>query len=133
MRRERRELAYVIDASALLAMLHGEAGAETVEFALEGGAISSVNWSEVHQHSLARGVALDDLRGELEALGLEIMPFTVEDAEHAAALWRPTRHLGLSLGDRACLALALRLGRGALTADRAWVDLDLGVAVEAIR
>ncbi len=124
---------WVVDASALLAMLHAEPGAETVEKALEDGAISTVNWSEVQQRSLASGIDVDDLRGDMEALGLEIVPFTVEDAEQAAGLWSPTRHLGLSLGDRACLALARRLRLPALTADRAWVDLDLDVQVQPIR
>ena len=113
----------VIDASALLAMLHAEPGAAKVEAALEYGAISAVNWSEVHQRSVARGIEVTELRDEMEALGLEIVPFTVEDAEEAAQLWSPTRHLGLSLGDRACLALAGRFGVSALSADRAWLDL----------
>ncbi len=124
---------WVVDASALLALLHAEPGAETVEEALENGAISTVNWSEVQQRSLASRIDVDDLRGDVEALGLEIVPFTVEDAEQAAALWGPTRHVGLSLGDRACLGLARRLGLPALTADRAWLELDLGVQVQTIR
>jgi ribonuclease VapC len=124
---------WVVDASALLAMLHAEPGADIVETALEEGAISTVNWSEVQQRSLARGIDVADLRGDMEALGLAIMPFTVEDAEQAAQLWSTTRHLGLSLGDRACLGLAQRLGLPALTADRAWLDLDVGIRVQTIR
>ena len=123
----------VVDASALLAMLHSEPGAEIVEAAIDGGAISTVNWSEVQHRSLARGIDVAELRGDVQALGLEIAPFTVEDAERAAALWRPTRSLGLSLGDRACLALAQRLARRALTADRTWLELDLGIEVRTIR
>jgi ribonuclease VapC len=114
-------------------MLHAERGADTVEASLENGAISTVNWSEVQQRALTRGADVSGLRGEMEAVGLEIAPFTVEDAEQAAALWLPTRHLGLSLGDRACLALAFRLGLPALTADRAWLELDLDFEVRAIR
>lgn len=123
----------VIDASALLAMLHAEPGGDVVEAALEHGAISSVNWSEVYQRSIARHVEVADLRGDIEALGLKIVPFTVEDAEHSAQLWIATRHLGLSLGDRACLALARRLTVPVLTADRAWLDADLTVSVDVIR
>lgn len=126
-------LARVLDASALLAMVQSEPGAEIVEEAVDHGAISTVNWSEVYRRVLARGVAVAGLRDEVESLGLDIVPFSVEDAELAAELGPPTRHLGLSLGDRACLALAGRLGLPALTADRSWLDLDLGVRVEAIR
>jgi PIN domain nuclease of toxin-antitoxin system len=123
----------VVDASALLALLHAEPGAETVEEAVEHAAVSTVNWSEIYQRSLVRGVDVVGLRSDIEALGLDIVPFTVEDAEQAAELSPPTRHLGLSLGDRACLALALRLGVPALTADRSWLDVDVGVQVETIR
>jgi ribonuclease VapC len=123
----------VLDASAVLALLHSEPGADAVEEALEHAAISTVNWSEVCQRSIAHNVDISDLRADTEALGVQLMPFTVEDAEHAAELWSATRHIGLSLGDRACLGLARRLGRPALTADRAWLDLDLGVEIRAIR
>ncbi len=123
----------VLDASALLALLHSEPGAEIVEEALEGAAISTVNWAEVYQRWLARGVDVTDLRADLEALGIRIVPFIVEDAELTAELWSRTRQHGLSLGDRACLGLARRLGLPALTADRAWLDVDSGVDVKAIR
>ena len=123
----------VLDASAVLALLHGEPGAEVVERLVEGAAISAVNWSEVRQRWLARRLEVDGLRPDVEALGLKILPFTADDGEHAADLWPATREHGLSLGDRSCLALAHRLGLPAFTADRAWLDLDLGVEVEAIR
>ncbi len=122
-----------MDASALLALLHAEAGADIVARALDGSAMSSVNWSEVCQRVLAREVDLSDLRDEIEALGLVIVPFTADDAEHSAELWPSTRNRGLSLADRACLALAARLGRGALTADRTWLDAELGIDVRPIR
>jgi ribonuclease VapC len=124
---------YVFDASALLALLHRERGVEAAEAALEGAAMSTVNWVEVHQRSLARRVDVTGLRTELQALGLELVPLSVDDAEHAAELRERTRHLGLSLADRACLALASRLDRTVLTTDRAWLDLDLGIHVQAIR
>ena len=123
----------VLDASALLALLHSEPGAEIVEEAVEGAAISTVNWAEVYQRWLARGVDVTDLRADLEAIGIQIVPFIVEDAEQAAELWSLIRQHGLSLGHRACLALARRLGLPALTADRAWLDVDSGVEVQAIR
>lgn len=123
----------VLDASAVLALLHSEAGADAVEEALEHAAISTVNWSEVCQRSIAHNVDISDLRADAEALGVRLMPFSVEDAEHAAELWSATRDLGLSLGDRACLGLARRLGQPALTADRAWLALDVGVEIRTIR
>lgn len=126
-------VACVLDASALLAFLHSEPGAEIVEEAVEGAAISTVNWAEAYQRWLAHGVDVTDLRADLEALGLQIVPFIIDDAEQAAELWSLTRQHGLSLGDRACLGLALRLGLPALTADRAWLDISSGVDVQAIR
>ena len=129
-----RSYSCVLDASALLALLQQEPGAETVETLLEEAVISSVNWSEVVQKSLDRGVELDNLREDLKALGLSIAPFDVEDAEIAAALRRGTAELGLSLADRACLALARRLSIPALTTDSAWAELQLeAVFVRLIR
>lgn len=122
-----------LDASALLAFLQGEPGGEAVEEVLGSAVISSVNWSEVGQKSLERGKPVRRLRVDLEELGLDIVPFTVEDAEAAAELYQATRSSGLSLGDRACLALARRLGSPALTADRRWADISLGVEVRLIR
>jgi ribonuclease VapC len=114
-------------------LLHSEPGADAVEEALEHAAVSTVNWSEVCQRSIAHGVDVSDLRADTEALGVQLTAFSVEDAEQAAELWSATRHLGLSLGDRACLGLARRLGQPALTADRAWLDLDVGVEIRTIR
>lgn len=101
-----RPYSCVLDASALLALLHEEPGADIVEPLLEEAVISSVNWSEVVQKSLSRDVELDGLREDLEALGLVIAPFTVEDAEASALLHGETAEVGLSLADRACLALS---------------------------
>lgn len=74
------------------------------------------------------------MREDLEALGLTIQPFVAEDAEASAMLWRYTKEHGLSLADRACLALASRLSVPALTADRTWAGLDIEpVSVRVIR
>ena len=127
-------VSWVLDASALLALLHDEPGGREVEPLLDEAAISSVNWSEVVQKSLAQRIEVEGLREDLRALGLLIVSFDTEDAEIAAALWSGTAQAGLSLADRACLALALRLSLPALTADRAWSGLqDLGVPVRVIR
>ncbi len=123
----------VLDASALLAFLHDEPGAEKVEAELASAVISSVNWAETVQRLIARGVDVGGLRDDLQEYGLTILSFSVEEAELAGALWARTRDRGLSLGDRACLATAARLGLPAYTADRAWLDLELGVEVRAIR
>lgn len=123
----------VLDASALLALLQGEPGGEVVEELLETATISSVNWSEVVQKALDRQAEIAGLREELEALGLEILPFTSSLAEATAHLRSGTRHAGLSLADRACLALAGTLGLPAITTDRIWLDLGLPVEIRVIR
>jgi len=122
-----------LDASALLALLHLEIGHEIVEQSLNQSVISSVNWSETLQKAIAKGIQTDTLQEDLETLGLKIVPFTSEDAEAAARLWSQTKSSGLSLGDRACLALGLSLGVSVITADRAWSTLAIGVTVTVIR
>ncbi len=124
---------YVLDASALLAALHDEPGGDEILASTGGWAMSSVNWSEVLQKSAARNVDTKGLREDLEALGLEIAPFTAQDAETAAQLWPKTRSGGLSLADRACLALGKRLQVPVLTADKAWAKFKIGVQIQVIR
>ena len=124
---------FVLDASALLAFLEGEPGADVVQLVLDRSALSTANWSEVCQRAIARHLDVADLRDDVLGLGLELSPMTALDAENAAVLWPAKRPAGLSLGDRACLALTERLGAPALTADRAWLDLSLGIPVRAIR
>jgi PIN domain nuclease of toxin-antitoxin system len=129
----------VVDASALLAFLQGESGAERVAEALaRPAAISAINYAEALGKLADDGETAEELARRLEAEGfvggaLEVEPVLAGDAPAIASLRRSTRHLGLSLGDRACLALALRLRRPVLTADRAWEELGLDVEVEAIR
>lgn len=95
--------------------------------------MSSVNWSEVLQKSMARGVTTDGLHDDIIGLGTRIVSFDVEDAEMAAALSPLTRSIGLSLGDRACIALGRRLRLPVLTADRVWETIDVGVEVRTVR
>ena len=123
----------VLDASAILALLHAESGGDAVAGHLAQAALSTVNLTEVLQRSIARGITVDALTNDLEALGVIVVPFSAEDAELAATLWAATRTAGLGLGDRACLALAQRLGVPALTADRAWGALKLGIDIQVIR
>lgn len=109
----------VLDASAILAFLQGEDGAEVVEEALEAGALAAAaNWSEVAQKVLAHGRDWSLARALLLSHGLQVEPVTVDDAEWAAGRWRSGE--GLSLGDRLCLAVGDRLGHEVLTADRSW-------------
>jgi ribonuclease VapC len=123
----------VLDASALIALLWEEPGAEAVEPLLGRAVISTVNWAEVLQRFPAVALAITGRRHSVEALGVTLEPFTGDDAEVVAGLWSRTRAAGLSLGDRACLALALRLRAPAYTADRAWGDIDAGARVVLIR
>ncbi len=120
-------------ASALLAMLQAEAGADRVEALLDGSVVSTVNWTEVIQKAQARGVDTTGLAHELIGAGLQIVSFDLAAAERGGLLWADTWGQGLSLGDRACLAAALERGLPVLTADRAWTELNLGVTVESIR
>lgn len=124
--------AYVLDASALIAFLRREPGAETVERVLADCSILAVNWSEVVA-SFARGTTPPDaVRSTLAALSPPIIPFDAELAVEAGLMAQATRSAGLSLGDRACLALAKRLGVPALTADRAWATIAEAAAVEIV-
>jgi PIN domain nuclease of toxin-antitoxin system len=123
----------VLDASAILALAHGEPGADRVEPLVGGSFVSTVNWSEVARVCLAVGRHPNALHEVLTDAGCETVEFTVEDAELAARLWDDTRQAGLSLADRACLALARRLRACAVTADRAWADLEVGVEILCVR
>ena len=122
----------VLDASALLALLQDEPGAERVLESLPGALISSVNFSEVVAKLAELGMPETDIRLAL-TLGLEVAPFDEALAVAAGTLRPATRSAGLSLGDRACLALARARSLPALTTDRAWQDLDVDAAVEVIR
>lgn len=126
------EAAPVLDASALLALLHEEPGAREVEAVLEGSRMSAVNWSEVAAHLVEQGMTSDRVRTSMPHFGVDVVAFDRAQADAAGALRRTTRAAGLSLEDRACLALALQEGATALTADRAWAKLDIGVSISLI-
>lgn len=123
----------VLDASALLAYLKGESGADRVESLLGESVISSVNWSEVVQKAISVGIEVDVMRVNLRSAGLKIDSFTLEDGEKAAQLWTQMKERGLSLGDRACLSLGLRLNATVLTSDRAWKSIESTLDILVIR
>lgn len=123
----------VLDASAILAFLRAEPGSEAVAGHLEGAMASAVNIAEVGTRLADLGLAEEDVRRTEDYMGLEVIAFDEEQAHAAAAIRDATRSRGLSLGDRACLQLALREGLPALTADRYWAELDLGIDVKLIR
>jgi ribonuclease VapC len=123
----------VLDSSALLACLNGEPGGDAVTDQLAEALMSSVNLAEAVGVLVRRGASLERAR---EILGL--LQFTVADfdrplAEQTGAFVKHTTFRGLSIGDRACLALASRENLPVLTADRAWNDIDVGVEVRLIR
>lgn len=125
----------VLDASALLALLQGEEGAAKVRDALRYSAcyISAVNLAEVAGKLFERVNNAETVRELLAIPGLEILPVTGEDAFVAAELTIQAKALGLSLGDRLCLAAGVVEGAKVLTADQAWAQLKVGPEVELIR
>lgn len=125
---------YVLDASALMALFHQEPGSDKVEQAIEdGAAISTVNLSEVASKLNELGTPEKLIQTVINVLELNIVDFNTELAYKAGLLRPLTKRAGLSLGDRACLALAQNLNLPALTADRAWENLSLGIKVQVIR
>lgn len=124
----------VYDASALLAVVFSEAGADVVVERLgeAGGEISAANWAEVGSKMVERGLAESRLQQELAAFSLAVTPLDESQALIAARLRLSTKSLGLSLGDRCCLALAQTRGATIVTADRIWKKLK-GFDVQLIR
>lgn len=123
----------VLDASALLAMLFKEAGGESVVGYLTDSKLSAVNCSEVVAKAIDVGMRPEEAHQLLSALPCQIIPFDHDHAFRAARLRSATKPLGLSLGDRACLSLGLKLGVPVVTADRSWADCNVGVQVIFIR
>ncbi|GIW86410.1 MAG: hypothetical protein KatS3mg108_0734 [Isosphaeraceae bacterium] len=123
----------VLDASALIAFLRNEPGADNVRAILPSACISAVNLAETYGKLVQYGKRLDDTVRLIARLRLRVVPFDADQASIAASLWVPTRSAGLSLGDRSCLALALHLNAPAVTAERAWAACELGVRLVMIR
>lgn len=124
---------HVLDASALLAVMFGERGAEAVLEALPGAVIGAVNLAEVVAKLQERGVPEAEIDRDIAELDLPVIPFDEVQAMAAGKLRARTRSHGLSLGDRACLALAATRRVPAITTDRGWAELDIGVEVVVAR
>ncbi len=122
----------VLDASALLALLNQEPGSDVVANLIAEAAISTVNLAEVVAKLSEAGLPQTAIETALEGLGFNVIPFDLQQAIAAGLLRPQTKALGLSLGDRACLALAQHLDIPALTADQAWANLSLQIEVQII-
>ncbi len=123
----------VLDASALVAFLRNEPGAEKVAAVLTRSCISGVNLAETYGKMVEYGKALEEVAYQVERLQIPVIPFDGEQARIAASLWKATRVAGLSLGDRACLALAMNLARPAFTTEGQWDKCRLGIEIVKIR
>jgi PIN domain nuclease of toxin-antitoxin system len=125
--------AAVADASAILALLKQEPFGKLDPRRLFGATISAVNLSEVLERLCSGGLGAADADKAIAELNLRVADFDEAQARVAAYLRPRTRQAGLSLGDRACLALAISLGCPVITADRVWASLDVGVEIVVIR
>jgi PIN domain nuclease of toxin-antitoxin system len=123
----------VLDASAILAVFLNEAGGEMVLPLLEGSLLSTVNLAEAHMRLIELGASAEHAWSRLQSVHCEICFFSDTQARMAAELQSITRPFGLSLGDRACLALAIERKATIYTTDRIWKQLDLGIEIVAIR
>lgn len=124
---------YVLDASAILAIIKGENGQEQAAAALSAGKVCSVNFAEVITNLVHLGLPAETARQIADDLALNVLDFDRDLALQAGFLRKITTRRGLSLGDRACIALAMREKLPVMTADRVWTDLDLPVEVVLIR
>jgi len=124
----------VLDASAILAVINAEPGAEKLTPDLLAGAVgSAVNLAEVQTKLVSRGWTSDEAWEDATSPIREVLPFDEEQARMAGDLVTQTRHLGLSLGDRACLALGIALKVPVYTAEKAWKKVKVGVRIHVIR
>jgi PIN domain nuclease of toxin-antitoxin system len=124
----------VLDASAILAVLNREPGAEKLTpEVLSNAAGSTVNLAEVHTKLVSWGGDPEEAWEDTLSAVHESIPFSEQQARIAGGLVAQTRALGLSLGDRACLALGLELNAPVYTTDRSWKNLKLGVRIHVIR
>ncbi len=122
-----------MDSSAALAILLDEKGADTALGFLPDAQCCSVNAVEIISRLIDKGRSAEQAAEDFAGLGMPVAVFDEALGISAGQLRAATKHLGLSLGDRACLALAIQEDATALTADRSWADLDIGCRIELIR
>ena len=125
--------AVVFDSSVLIAILRQEPGSEVGEQSLNDALISTVNLAEVATYLARNSVPPETINQALAAFPIEVVPFDREQGLIAGCLYPDCKSLGLSLGDRACLALAKSKSLPVLTADKAWLELEIDVSVNSIR
>jgi PIN domain nuclease of toxin-antitoxin system len=124
---------YVLDASAVLALLHREPGHQQVAALLGESVISSVNLCEVASKLIDRGLPRESIEADLLGLGFKVLLFDEPLAFQAAELRAATSSFGLSLGDRACLATAVARRAVAVTTDRSWLRLKVQAEIRVVR
>jgi PIN domain nuclease of toxin-antitoxin system len=123
----------VLDSSAVLALLQNEAGAAVVGQLVYGALLSAVNLTEVYSKLIGKGLSAPFTWQRISSLQCDVCPYTGEQARIAAELMPATRPFGLSLVDRACLALAIERKATVYTTDKVWKKLSLGIEIEVIR
>ena len=123
----------ILDASAMLALIFGETGADIVALQARASRILSVNFSEVLQRVIAIDGNPDRAEEAADLLGIEVVPFDRRLARLTAELREKTSFMGASFADRACLALGLASGAPILTSDKDWRKLDIGIDIRMIR
>jgi len=123
----------VLDSSAVLALLQSERGSVVVASVIGGALLSTVNLAEIYTKLVLKGLGGRPMWDSILSLRCEICPLTQEQGRLTGELAATTKPYGLSLGDRACLALAIEHKARAYTTDRSWKKLSLGIEVEVIR
>ncbi len=124
----------VLDSSAILAILFGEPGAAAITDGLRADSVAStINLAEVQTKLVRLGQDPDVAWQDAAATPSRILPYTEDHAKLTGSLAARTRHLGLSLGDRSCLALGILLNSPVYTADQIWRNLDIGIPIHIIR
>lgn len=124
---------FVLDTSALLAIYNNEPGAAEAQRALDNSVISTVNASEMMGKLIEWGVPVQDALESFADFNIPQIAFDEDQARIAAELVLVTKRAGVSLGDRACLALGRTTGFTVLTTDRAWKTLQLGINIRVLR
>lgn len=123
----------VLDASVLLAHIRGERGSDPVPQIAADAFLSTVNLAEIYCKLLERNVSADQADSIIYRYGFDVVPFDEELARRTGGLRPVTKTLGLSLGDRACLALAQREALPVFTTDRNWTKLNIGIEIRVVR